>query len=108
MLNKKIIIATTLTFLAACGGPQYVEVKTGSENINVVNSIDQSKCELKGQAKVRITGYAERRGNNTESDLIQLGKNAAVESQGNTIYMIDHPEVGKGTQSAVYQVYNCS
>jgi hypothetical protein len=27
---------------------------------------------------------------------------------GNTIYRIDHPEDGKGTQSAVYQIYNCS
>tara|TARA_B100000768_G_scaffold135730_1_gene126609 strand:+ start:190 stop:516 length:327 start_codon:yes stop_codon:yes gene_type:complete len=108
MFAKRIIITAVLPFALACGGPQYVEVEPGSEDVNVVNSVDQSKCEHKGQAKVRITGYAERRGNNTESDLIQLGKNAALENQGNTIYMIDHPEAGKGTQSAVYQIYNCS
>jgi hypothetical protein len=108
MLKKKIIIATiAIPLLGACG-PQYVEVKSGSEKVNIVNSVDQGKCELKGQAKVRVTGYAERRGNNTEKDLIQLGKNAAAEQQANTIYMIDHPETGKGTQSAIYQIYNCS
>ena len=38
----------------------------------------------------------------------RLAKNAAVEQGGNTIYRIEHPEDGKGTQSAVYQIYNCS
>ncbi len=107
MFIKKIIIAASIPFLVACG-PEYVEVKPGSENVNLVNSIDQSQCSLIAQAKVRITGYAERRGNYTEKDLIQLAKNAAVEQQGNTVYRIDHPENGKGTQSATYQIYNCS
>jgi hypothetical protein len=55
-----------------------------------------------------MTGYAERRDDYTELDDIRLAKNAAVEQGGNTIYRIDHPEDGKGTQSAVYQIYNCS
>ena len=108
MLNKKNFSIVIIPFFIACGGPQYVDKNTGSENVNVVNSIDQSSCTLKGQAKVRITGYAERRGNNTERDLIQLGKNAALEQGGNTIYMIDNPEKAQGTQSATYQIYNCS
>ena len=72
------------------------------------NSIDQSNCTLKAQVKVRMTGYAERRDDYTEQDDIRLAKNAAVKQGGNTIYRIDHPEDGKGTQSAVYQIYNCS
>ncbi|MBT3826877.1 MAG: DUF4156 domain-containing protein, partial [Nitrosomonadales bacterium] len=80
----------------------------GSESVNLVKSVNQNQCTLKGQSKVRITGYAERRGNYTEQDLIQLAKNAAVEQQGNTILMIDNPEKGKGTQSAIFQTYSCN
>ena len=107
MLSNKIMIAAmTLPLLVAC--KSFVESETGSENVTIANSIDQSNCTLKAQVKVRMTGYAERRDDFTEQDDIQLAKNAAVEQDGNTIYRIDHPEDGKGTQSAVYQIYKCS
>ena len=108
MINKKIILAAlALPFLVACS-KSYVHNEPGSENVNVVDSVDLNSCTLKAQAKVRMTGYAERRDNYTEQDNIQLAKNAAVEQGGNTIYMIDHPEKGQGTQSATYQIYSCS
>ena len=107
MLIKKIIIVVmTLPLLVAC--KSYVKAEPGSESVTVANSIDQDSCVLKAQVKVRMTGYAERRGNYTELDDVQLAKNAAVDQGGNTIYRIDHPEDGKGTQSAVYKIYNCS
>ena len=104
--NKIIIVAMALPLLVAC--KSFVKVDPGSESVTIANSIDQDSCTLKAQVKVRMTGYAERRGNYTEQDDIQLAKNAAVEQGGNTIYRIDHSEDGKGTQSAVYQIYNCS
>lgn len=108
MMSKKVILATlAIPFLIACS-KSYVEVEPGSENVTVANTIDQSSCTLKAQVKVRMTGYAERRDNYTELDHIQLAKNAAVEQGGNTIYQINHPEAGKGTQSSVYQIYSCS
>ena len=107
MGDKIIIAAMVVPFLIACS-KQLVKEEPGSENVTIANSIDQDSCILKAQAKVRMTGYAERRGNYTELDDIQLAKNAAVEQGGNTIYRIDHSEDGKGTQSAVYQIYNCS
>ena len=108
MINKKIILATmAIPFLLACS-KSYVNVEPGSENVTIANSIDQDRCTLKAQVKVRMTGYAERRDNYTELDEIQLAKNAAVDQGGNTLYMLAHPEDGKGTQSGVYQIYNCS
>ena len=108
MLRNKMIIATlALPFLIACS-KSYVKEELGSENVTVANSIDQNSCILKAQVKVRMTGYAERRDDYTEQDDIRLAKNAAVEQGGNTIYRLEHPEDGKGTQSAVYQIYNCS
>jgi len=105
--NKIIIAALAMPFLVACG-KQLVKDEPGSENVAIANSIDQSSCTLKAQVKVRMTGYAERRDDYTEQDDIRLAKNAAVEQGGNTIYRLDHPEDGKGTQSAVYQIYNCN
>jgi len=108
MISKKIILsALALPFLVACS-KSYVDVEPGSENVNIVDSVDLNSCTLKAQVKVRMTGYAERRDNFTELDHIQLAKNAAVEQGGNTIYRIDHPEDGKGTQSSVYQIYSCN
>jgi hypothetical protein len=108
MLRNKIIIAIlALPFLIACS-KSYVKEEPGSENVTIAESVDQNSCTLKAQVKVRMTGYAERRDDYTEQDDIRLAKNAAVEQGGNTIYRIDHPEDGKGTQSAVYQIYNCS
>ena len=107
MLGNKIIIAAmALPFLVAC--KSFVVAEPGSENVTIANSINQDRCTLNAQVKVRMTGYAERRDDYTEQDDILLAKNAAVEQGGNTIYRIDHPEVGRGTQSAVYQIYNCS
>ena len=105
--NKMIIAALAIPFLVACS-KQLVKEEPGSENVTIASSIDQNSCILKAQVKVRMTGYAERRDDYTEQDDIRLAKNAAVEQGGNTIYRIDHPEDGKGTQSAVYQIYNCS
>ena len=107
LLKKLILIAFAMPFLVACS-KQLVKEESGSENIAIVDSIDQNSCTLKAQVKVRMTGYAERRDDFTEQDEIRLAKNAAVEQGGNTLYMLDHPEDGKGTQSGVYQIYNCS
>ena len=107
LLNKIIIVAMAMPFLIACG-KSFVKEEPGSENVTIAKSIDQDKCALKAQVKVRMTGYAERRDDYTEQDDIRLAKNAAVEQGGNTIYRLDHPEDGKGTQSAVYQIYNCN
>ena len=108
MLRNKIIIAAlAIPFLVACG-KSFVKEEPGSEKVTIADSIDQNRCTLKAQVKVRMTGYAERRDDYTEQDDIRLAKNAAVEQGGNTIYRIEHPEDGKGTQSAVYQIYNCS
>ena len=108
MLGNKIIIAAmTIPFLIACG-KSFVNEEPGSESVTIAESIDQNSCTLKAQVKVRMTGYAERRDDYTEQDDILLAKNAAVEQGGNTIYRLEHPEDGQGTQSAVYQIYNCN
>ena len=53
-----------------------------------------------------MKGYSVDFCNNSEKNLIQLGKNAAVERKGNTILISDYKEY-RGTQSALFKIYDC-
>ena len=106
MLNKKNNIVIIFLFLISCGGARFVEEVPGAEHVNLVASVDQTQCELKGEVKDSVKGYSDSSLNNTETNLIQLGKNAAVEINGNTIIIIERKQYRK-TQSAVFKIYDC-
>ena len=106
MFNKKNYIVVIVLFLISCGGVKYIEEVPGAENVNLVASVDQTQCELKGEVKDSVKGYSDSSLNNTETNLIQLGKNAAVEMNGNTIIILERKQYRK-TQSAVFKIYDC-
>ena len=78
----------------------------GSEDVNLVKSIDQNQCEYKGEVKNKVKGYSDDFLGTSEKNLIQLGKNAAVEKKGNTIIMFKYIQ-HRGTQSALFKIYVC-
>ena len=92
--------------LISCGGAKFVQESPGSEDINLVKSIDQNQCEYKGEVKNKVKGYSDDFLGTSEKNLIQLGKNAAVEKKGNTIIMLNYIQ-HKGTQSALFKIYAC-
>ena len=106
MFNKKNYIVIIVLFLISCGGARFVKEVPGAEHINLVASVDQTQCELKGEVKDSVKGYSDNSLNNTETNLIQLGKNAAVEMNGNTIIILERKQYRK-TQSAVFKIYDC-
>ena len=106
MFNKKNYIVVIVLFLISCGGVRYIEEAPGAEHVNLVASVDQTQCELKGEVKDSVKGYSDSSLNNTETNLIQLGKNAAVEMNGNTIIILERKQYRK-TQSAVFKIYDC-
>ena len=61
---------------------------------------------VKGEVKDKVKGYSDDFLGTSEKNLIQLGKNAAVEKKGNTIIMLNHIQ-HKGTQSALFKIYVC-
>ena len=93
-------------FLVSCGGAKFVQESPGSEDVNLVKSIDQNQCEYKGEVKDRVKGYSDDFLGTSEKNLIQLGKNAAVEKKGNTIIMSNYKQY-RGTQSALFKIYVC-
>ena len=93
-------------FLISCGGAKFVQESAGSEDVNLVTSINQNKCEYKGEVKDNVKGYSDDFLGNSEESLVQLGKNAAVEKNGNTIIMTNYVQY-RGTQSALFKIYVC-
>ena len=68
--------------------------------------INQNKCEYKGEVKNKVKGYSDDFHGSSVKNLIQLGKNAAVEKNGNVIIMLNYKE-HRGTQSALFKIYFC-
>ena len=61
-------------FLISCGGAKFVKESPGSEDVNLVTSIDQNQCEYKGEVKDKVKGYSDDFLGNSEENLVQLGK----------------------------------
>jgi len=106
LLTKKNYFIIVFLFLVSCGGAKFVQESPGSEDVNLVKSIDQNQCEYKGEVKDKVKGYSDDFLGTSEKNLIQLGKNAAVEKKGNTIIMSNYKQ-HRGTQSALFKIYVC-
>ena len=104
--KKKYYFSIVVWFLISCGGAKFVEETPGSETVNLVTKVDQNQCEYKGEVKDKIKGYSDSSFNNTEKNLIQLGKNSAVKKNGDTIIMSNYRQY-RGTQSALFRIYDC-
>ena len=89
----------------SCGGSKFIQDSPGSEDVDLVTSVDQNQCEFKGEVKNTAKGYSDFRVI-SEKNLIQLGKNGAVEKNGNTIIMTNYIQ-HRGTQSALFKIYVC-
>ena len=92
--------------MVSCGGAKFVQESPGSEDVNLVKSIDQNQCEFKGEVKNKVKGYSDDFLGTSKKNLIQLGKNAAVEKKGNTIIMSNFKQ-HRGIQSALFKIYVC-
>ena len=103
---KKNYFSIVFLFLVSCGGAKFVKESPGSEDVNLVKSIDQNQCEYKGEVKDKVKGYSDDFLATSEKNLVQLGKNAAVEKKANTIIMSNYKQ-HRGTQSALFKIYVC-
>ena len=104
-LKNKILSLVFLPVIS-CGGAKFVQKSPGSEDVNLVTSVDQNECEYIGAVKDKVKGYSDDFFDTSEESLIQLGKNSAVEKNGNTIIMFDYKQYN-GTQSALFKIYAC-
>jgi hypothetical protein len=106
LLIKKNYFSIIFLLLISCGGTKFVRESPSSEDVNLVTSIDQNQCEYKGEVKNKVKGYSDDFLDTSKKNLIQLGKNAAVEKNGNAIIMSQYKQY-RGTQSALFKIYAC-
>ena len=106
LLIKKNYFSIVFLLLISCGGAKFVQESPSSEDVNLVTSIDQNQCEYKGEVKNKVKGYSDDFLDTSKKNLIQLGKNAAVEKNGNAIIMSQYKQY-RGTQSALFKIYAC-
>ena len=106
ILNKKNYFSIVFLLLISCGGSKFIQDSPGSEDVDLVTSIDQNQCEYKGEVRNKVKGYSDDFQNTSEKNLIQLGKNSAIEKNGNFIIMSEYKE-HKGSQSALFMIYSC-
>jgi hypothetical protein len=106
LLIKKNYFSIFFLLLISCGGAKFVQESPSSEDVNLVTSIDQNQCEYKGEVKNKVKGYSDDFLDTSKKNLIQLGKNAAVEKNGNAIIMSQYTQY-RGTQSALFKIYAC-
>ena len=107
ILIKKNYFCIGFLLLISCGGGKFVEKSAGSEDVNLATSIDQNQCEYISEIKGKVKGYSDGFYDTTKKNLVQLGKNAAIDKNGNTIIMSDYKQ-HRGTQSAIFQIFKCS
>ena len=103
---KNKVLSLVFMPLVSCGGAKFVEESPGSEDVNLVTSVVQNQCDYIGEVKNKVKGYLNDFLGTSKENLIQLGKNAAVEKNGNTIIMSEYKQY-KSTQSALFKIYAC-
>lgn len=106
LLIKKNYFSIVFLFLISCGGAKFIQQSPGSEDVNLVTSINENQCEYKGEVKNKVKGYSDDFYSSSEKNLIQLGKNAAIEKNGNAIIISEYKEYS-GSQSALFKIYFC-
>ena len=105
-IKHKEVTSILISSIILLGCTKFIDIESGSENINIVNKFNADECTIKSTVTVSVlseVGFIDRDPESIKLDLDQLAKNAAVNSKGNKIIKIGSPENGKAT----YQILNC-
>ena len=104
-VKKIILISATAIFVVGCAS-SFIEVRSGSENVSVLEAKQVTGCELKGKVTSSVlskVGFISRSVEGVEENLLQMAKNSAVEDGGDTLVKGESTEFGKRT----YSIYKC-
>jgi Domain of unknown function (DUF4156) len=104
-VKKIIALSVTATFLVGCAS-SFIEVRSGSENVSVLEAQKVTSCELKGKVTSSVlskVGFISRSVESVEENLLQMAKNGAVEDGGDTLVKGESTEFGKRN----FSIYKC-
>jgi len=104
-LIATVLLAITITSLTGCAS-RMIQVSPGSENVDLLNSSNVTNCKSLGKVTVSVMtnfGIYTRSADDVESNLLQLARNSAVESNADSVVKEEMPEYGRRT----FSLYKC-
>lgn len=104
-VKKFIVISATAASIVGCASA-FIDVKSGSENVSLLEAQPVAGCELKGKVTSSVlskVGFISRSVESVEENLLQMAKNSAVEEGGDTLVKGESTEFGKRT----FSIYKC-
>ena len=102
IIAVKVLLITTLSGCAS----DLIDVRKGSERVSLAETSQVGSCQSKGEITVSVlaeVGFISRSVEAVEANLLQLARNSAIESGGDTVVKGHSPEFGKRT----FAIYKC-
>jgi hypothetical protein len=103
---KQFTIFLILISMFGCAS-HLIEVRPGSENINLLNSTNAQSCKFLGKVTVGVLseiGFYSRSTDVVEANLLQLARNSAIDSGADSVVKEDMPEYGRRN----FSLYKCA
>ena len=100
-----VSIAPLIAGLSGCASDM-IDVRKGSEQVPLVEANQVGSCQPKGEINVSVlaeVGFISRSVEAVEANLLQLARNGAIDSGGDTVVKGNSPEFGKRT----FAIYKC-
>ena len=102
----KIFVIIGIASLAGGCAEHFIEKKSGSEAVSVVDAKQVEQCQSIGKVTSSVTakvGFISRSVEGVEENLLQMAKNSAIEDGGDSLVKAESTEFGK----RVFKVYKC-
>jgi hypothetical protein len=103
-----IVITAILQLIAGLSGcaSDLIEVRKGSDRVSLAETSQIGGCQSKGEITVSVfaeASFISRSVEAVEANLLQLARNGAIDSGGDTVVKGKSPEFGKRT----FEIYKC-
>jgi hypothetical protein len=106
--SKRISAIVAIVPMITMGGcaSSLIDVTPGSFRVALADASQVGNCQSKGKITVSVLaeiGFINRSVESVEANLLQLARNGAMESGGDTVVKEESPEYGKRT----FAIYKC-
>lgn len=102
------MIAAIFPLASSLGGcsSALIDKRIGSEYVTVADANQVTNCQSKGKVTVNVlskVGFIDRSTANVDANLLQMGRNGAIDVGGDTVVKGDRQDAG----TQIFAVYKC-
>lgn len=108
ILKGMLFATAVVSLMSALNGcsSAFIDKRVGSELVTVADASKVGSCESKGKVTVSVlskVGFIDRSSSAVDANLLQMGRNAAIDAHGDTIVKGEKPDAGSQT----FSLYKC-